>query len=42
MHLEISREARDSRPWLDGVRPSEARFSIESAGNVASLMLDNL
>jgi len=30
------------RPWLDSVTPSQARFAIESMGNIASLMLDNL
>ena len=42
MRLEISREARDSPPWLDSVTPNKARFAIESAGNIASPMLDNL
>lgn len=30
------------RPWLDGITQSQARFAIESMGNIASLMLDNL
>ena len=30
------------RPWISDVTPSEARFSIESMGNIASLMLDKL
>jgi hypothetical protein len=30
------------RPWLDSVTPSQARFAIESMGNIASLMLDHL
>ena len=30
------------RPWLDSITPSQARFAIESMGNIASLMLDNL
>lgn len=30
------------RPWLDSVTRSQARFSIESMGNIASLMLDHL
>ena len=28
------------RPWMSNVTPSQARFSIESMGNIASLMLD--
>lgn len=30
------------RPWISGVTPEQARFSIESMGNIASLMLDAL
>ncbi len=30
------------RPWIGGLTPSQARFSIESMGNIASLMLDAL
>ncbi|HET6633070.1 MAG TPA: abortive infection family protein [Rhodanobacteraceae bacterium] len=30
------------RPWISSVTPSQARFSIESMGNIASLMLDAL
>lgn len=30
------------RAWLSSVTPSQARFSIESMGNIASLMLDAL
>lgn len=30
------------RPWVSSVTPSQARFSIESMGNIASLMLDAL
>ena len=29
-------------PWISTVNPSQARFSIESMGNIASLMLDAL
>ena len=30
------------RPWVSGVTPPQAKFSIESMGNIASLMLDTL
>lgn len=30
------------RPWISSVTPSQARFSIESMGNIASLMLGAL
>ena len=30
------------RPWISSVTPSQARFSVESMGNIASLMLDAL
>lgn len=30
------------RPWVSGVTAAQARFSIESMGNIASLMLDAL
>lgn len=30
------------RPWLSSVTPSQARFSVESMGNISSLMLDKL
>lgn len=30
------------RPWVSSVTPAQARFSVESMGNIASLMLDAL
>ena len=30
------------RPWISSVTSSQARFSIESMGNIASLMLEAL
>ncbi|HVI58387.1 MAG TPA: abortive infection family protein [Luteimonas sp.] len=30
------------RPWISSVTPSQARFSVESMGNIVSLMLDAL
>lgn len=30
------------RPWASSITPSQARFSIESMGNIASLMLETL
>nr|WP_180164562.1 abortive infection family protein [Stenotrophomonas sp. SbOxS2]NYT97651.1 abortive infection family protein [Stenotrophomonas sp. SbOxS2] len=30
------------RPWISTITPAQARFSIESMGNIASLMLDAL
>lgn len=30
------------RPWVSGVTPTQARFSIESMGNIASIMLSTL
>jgi Abortive infection C-terminus len=30
------------KPWLPDIRPAEARFAIESMGNIASLMLEAL
>lgn len=30
------------RPWISGITPVQASFSIESMGNIASLMLDTL
>jgi hypothetical protein len=30
------------RPWIPDIRPSEARFAIESMGDIASLMLEAL
>ncbi|MDD0972649.1 abortive infection family protein [Pseudomonas fontis] len=30
------------RPWISGITPMQARFSIESMGNIASMLLDAL
>ncbi|MBU2851188.1 abortive infection family protein [Acidithiobacillus ferrivorans] len=30
------------RPWLSSITPAQAKFSVESMGNIASLMLDAL
>ncbi|MGY0658123.1 abortive infection family protein [Bordetella bronchiseptica] len=30
------------RPWISGITPMQATFSVESMGNIASLMLDAL
>lgn len=30
------------RPWISSIKPTHARFSIETMGNIASLMLDAL
>lgn len=30
------------RPWVGNLTPGQAKFSVESMGNIASLMLDAL